>query len=248
MTHHYYIPTKGRVTKQFTLSNLPSKLHKQITLVCPEDEDEILRIIYPTITVVAQPHPMSIGEKRAWIFQELAKDVDFAWQLDDDLRFKVVVHDYFRKPTEDQLFEGFQTVESYSEQYDVLGLGTSYMAPKGGVKENYHLGFAFGFSKRARASLEMNRMDVFEDIDYTLQMLRKGIPLAVCYDVVVEQKEADATGGVTEERDLGMIERDFEMLQSFHPDYVKRKERGNHPAAITRISWAKAAEEGKRLR
>lgn len=250
----YYIPTRGRVGRQLTLASLPSGLLPFVTLVCPHYEVELHLENHPGVDVIAQPeHIMSIGQKREYIYKWLAlkyHDVDFAWQLDDDLTFKVCNEGRFRKPVGDELGVAMNHIDSVYRQiwgYDVLGLGTSYFAPKGGIKDNYHLGFAFGCNRKAIDMLEMNRLDVFEDIDYTLQFLRAGLKLGVCYDAVVEQKQPDAPGGVTGERNDETIRRDLERLINYHPGIVSEKPRreGAHPAAITRVAWAKAAKEGK---
>lgn len=249
----YYIPTRGRVGKQTTLKNLPVGLHYLVTLVCPADEVEAHRADWPDITVVSQPDDIrTIGAKREWIFKVLAEldNVWYAWQFDDDLTFKQLNEDTktFKKPWDEATYlAGFDFINlHYAGDYDVLGLGTSYFAPKGGIKPNYHLGFAFGFSRTARQKLVMNRLDVFEDIDYTLQMLRGGVKLGVIYDIVVEQKQPDAPGGVTGERNTETIRRDLEKLISFHPGIVSEKplRPGAHPAAITKVLWARAAKEG----
>jgi hypothetical protein len=249
----YFIPTRGRVGKQLTLKNLPAGLHPLVTIVCPAEEVDAHRADWPDVRVVAQPEDIrTIGAKREWIYKTLAQDVEFAWQFDDDLIFKQYfsLDQKFRKPHHPILFEdAFNYIQRiyYVEQgFDVIGLGTSYFAPKGGIKPNYHLGFAFGFSHDARECIEMNRLDVFEDIDFTLQVLRKGIKNGVCYDIVVDQKQPDAPGGVTGERTSETIRRDLEKLISFHPGIVSEKplRPGAHPAAITKVLWAKAAKEG----
>lgn len=251
----YYIPTRGRVGKQLTLENLPVGVRHLVTLVCPEDEFEDHLRVYRgyNCEIVAQPDRINtIGEKREWIFKTLAvsDNVDFAWQLDDDLTLKTLgPGQLFKKSVNlpDQTMQWFDETEPQLRKiYPVLGLGTSYFAPKGGIRDNYHLGFAWGMSRAAREALQMNRMDVFEDIDFTLQMLRKGFKIGVGYDVVVDQKQPDAPGGVTGERTPETIERDVRKLMKFHDGIVSMKSLrpGAHPAAITRVNWRRAAIEG----
>jgi hypothetical protein len=259
----YYIPTRGRVGRQLTLSGLPAGLLPFVTLVCPQDEmaahaTTLGRELGNGLSIVSQPdHITTIGAKREWIYKELAlkeEQADFAWQFDDDLTFKVITPGgLFRKPVDDQLYDVFTYIEKHywlELAYQVVGLGTSYFAPKGGIKDDYHLGFAFGCSRKAIDTLEMNRLDVFEDIDYTLQFLRAGMKLGVCYDAVVDQKQPDAPGGVTGERNNETIRRDLERLISYHPGIVSEKplRPGAHPAAITKVAWKKAAKEGKAKR
>lgn len=257
----YYIPTRGRVGRQLTLASLPSGLLPFVTLVCPHDEigahRDALGPAYDQLTIVGQPMDITtIGAKREWIFKKLAvhDQASFAWQFDDDLTFKVITPGgLFRKPVDNQLYDVFAYIEKHywlELAYQVVGLGTSYFAPKGGIKDDYHLGFAFGCSRKAIDMLEMNRLDVFEDIDYTLQFLRAGLKLGVCYDAVVDQKQPDAPGGVTGERNNETIRRDLERLISYHPGIVSEKplRPGAHPAAITRVLWSKAAKEGKSKR
>lgn len=243
----YFVPTRGRVDRQITLRGVPESVHHLFTLVCPAEEVDRLRLLWPGVQVLAQPEEVTtIGRKRKWIFDEAAKDVEMAWQFDDDLRFRVFAEGAHR------------SVEKYPAEteaawrllprlaYHVQGIGTSFFAPKGGVKENYHLGFAFGFSRHARSKLLMDRMNVFEDIDYTLQMLRAGVRIGVTYDLVVDQVQADAPGGVEGQRDRISILGALEQLMEHHPGLVAEKplRPGAHPAAIVRVSWAKAAKEG----
>ncbi len=249
---HFFIPTRNRIGNQVTVRNLPKILHPWITIVCPQSEVLAHRADWPDVQVLAQPdHIETIGAKREWIFKEAARGIDFAWQLDDDLKFKILDNfNRFVKPRDEDSFAASLLLihDRYRrhEKYEVIGLGTSYFAPKGGVRDNYHLGFAFGFSENARDSLEMNRLDVFEDIDYTLQVLREGIKNCVCYDVVVDQVKADAPGGVTGERTSETIRRDLDRLISYHPGIVSEKplRPGAHPAAITKVLWSRAAKEG----
>lgn len=247
----YYIPTRGRVGRQLTLKSLPVGLHPLVTLVCPEDEVLAHRADWPDITVHGQPDSVqTIGAKREYIFKELAQDVSFAWQFDDDLSMKICVSNQFKdtKKYPTATLDWFQEIlPRYMLHYQVLGLGTSYFAPKGGLRMNYHLGFAFGACWGARDSLKMNRMDVFEDIDFTLQFLVGGTSLAVCYDVTVDQKLPDAPGGVTGERTEDTIRRDLQRLVELYPGIVSEKPRrpGAHPAAVTKVLWAKAARQGR---
>lgn len=249
----YYVPTRGRVGLQATVRNFPDRLHSLVTIVCPADEVSAHQADWPDVQVLAQPESIkTIGAKRAWIMQVASKDVEFAWMLDDDLKFKVCVDGRFVTSAKypEEFYTTMLGVQNICTQYAVVGIGTSYFAPKGGIKENYHLGFAFGFSHAVRNALEF-RLDVFEDIDYTLQCLRQGHKIAVTYDVTVDQIKASvsddpADGGVAGERTLATIRENLDKLVSYHPGIVSEKPRraGAHPAAITKVLWQRAAREG----
>ncbi len=266
----YFIPTRGRVGRQATVSNLPPAVRRVLTIVCPKEEADEHRKNHPDVCVLEQPdYIKSIGEKRQWILMVAAAGVEFAWMMDDDLKFKYLYDgrfvsarprsgtldfpEYFESVFSDNIPALYQgTAENdYADAYPVVGIGTSYFAPKGGIKENYHLGFAFGFNREVRKALKLGRLDVFEDIDYTLQCLRGGYRIAVTYDITVDQIKATisddpADGGVAGERTIRTIDENLERLISYHPGLVARKELrpGAHPAAITRVRWAAAAKEG----
>ena len=253
----YYVPTRGRVGRQATVRNFPSGLRYLLTIVCPEDEVQAHRKDWASegVQVISQPSCVeTIGEKREFIMLNASNNVRFAWMLDDDLKFKVCVDKRFVTPAAyAATFEDVFTnnITSLCDEFKAVGIGTSYFAPKGGVKLNYHLGFAFGFERDLRNSLTYP-LNVFEDIDYTLQCLRGGNAIAVTYDVTVDQIKATtsddpADGGVAGERTLSTIRTNLDQLIARHPGIVSEKplRPGAHPAAITRVSWTKAAREGR---
>lgn len=252
----YYVPTRGRVGKQATVRNFPARLRHLLTIVCPENEVQAHRKDWASegVQVIGQPsHIATIGEKREFIMTTLSNNVRFAWMLDDDLKFKVCVKKRFVSPTNyatefEDVFSN--NIDWLCEEFKAVGIGTSYFAPKGGIKLNYHLGFAFGFERELRNSLTYP-LNVFEDIDYTLQCLRGGNAIAVTYDVTVDQIKATtsndpADGGVAGERTLSTIRTNLDQLIARHPGIVSEKPQrpGAHPAAITKVLWAKAAREG----
>lgn len=200
------------------------------------------------VRVIPQPSTITtIGEKRGWIMTEAAKDVSFAWMLDDDLKFKMITEGNFRTPRDPASWANvWNYITEKCVWHKVMGLGTSYFAPKGGCRDNYHLGFAFGFDLLTRGMMEWGRLDVFEDIDYTLQTLKMGFSNKVYYDIVVDQVKAAAPGGCADERTLETIRRDFDKLCTYHPGIVSEKplRPGAHPAAITRVRWREAARMG----
>lgn len=260
LPYRIYIPTRGRIDHQITLRKLPTYIHKKVTLVCPKSEARALREAYPDVDVVGQPNEIkTIAAKRAWIACELSrsKEEPFWFQADDDLSFYVFDHaiDKHRVCSEEneRLQRKFwlATLPDLVYRYDSVGIGTKAFALPGGVKENYHLGFFFGMSQHATKSLKWNRISLYEDIDYTLQLLKLGFQIGITYDVSLSQRAAESAGGLTEtgERDAKKIEKALELLIQFHPTCISRKEAsGQHSMSNTRVSWKTAAVIGTQAR
>lgn len=255
MDYRIFIPTRGRTTSQLTVENLPKNLHDKVVLVCPKDERKALQANYPTVSVIAQPPSVTtLSRKRQWIAEHARSErVPFWFQMDDDLKFYVWQGEqHVRFNRSPALVKKFftSTLPALISEYKVVGFGTKGFALPGGVKENYHLGFVFGMeSKVALEKIEWNRIELYEDIDYTLQLLKKGERIAVTYDVVVEQRKANASGGLSRERSSDLEKRCLEKLISLHPGIVQRKPAsGQHSQSNTRVSWSKAAAIGQQSR
>ena len=103
------VPTRGRISTQLTVSNLPKVLHQAVTIVCPASERIWIQDRFPQTTVLAQPDPeMRIAEKRKWIVENI--DHERIVMLDDDLRFAVRRTDEptkFLKATNQQIMDAF---------------------------------------------------------------------------------------------------------------------------------------------
>ena len=77
-------------------------------------------------------------------------------------------------------------------------------------------------------------------------MLKSGVDIAITYDVVVEQRKADADGGISGERTVKLAEAALDKLIEFHPGLIKRKPpSAQHPYSNTLVSWKGAAAMGK---
>lgn len=247
-SYHIYIPTRGRTTEQLTLSRLPKYIHDRVTLVCPLKEAKTLRKNFPTVEVLAQPDSIqTIAAKREWIMKQSPHK--FAIMMDDDLYFYVFNGERHTVPSAEnkEHVRKFwtKTLPKLCKKYHSIGFGTKAFAPKGGIKENYHLGLVLGFDKKAVKAIEWNRIAFYEDMDYTLQLLKKGIAIAVTYDMAIAQRKADAPGGLTGERTREAAKASLKKLLKLHPDVVKEKPpSASHPDSNTRVSWRGAAKIG----
>ena len=258
LQYRIYIPTRGRVDKQITVQRLPEYLHYNITLVCPKSEVKALRANYPSVYVLGQPDSVTnISEKRAWIEEQARGHEPFWFQADDDLSFYVFQKSIQKHRVTSEENEKTQrkfwlkTLPELCAEYDSVGIGTKGFALPGGVKENYHLGFFFGMKSVVSRNLEWNRIPLYEDIDYTLQLLKLGYRIAVTYDMTLSQRAAESEGGMssTGERNDSVTRAALAQLINLHPECVKEKAAsGQHSMSNTRISWKKAAEIGQLLK
>lgn len=251
LPYRIYIPTRGRTSSQLTLDRLPELLHKNVTLVCPHTEVDEIMANYPTVSVLAQPETVkTISKKRAWIAEFAGKQPEPFWfQMDDDLYMSVWNGSkHVTVKNDPAATEAFytKTLPELIQKYECLGFGTKGFALPGGVRENYHLGFVFGFSKILASKLSWSRVKFYEDIDYTLQVLKLGVTNALTYDLVVDQKAAGAAGGISDERNAENARVALLKLIELHPGLVSEKPpSGQHPYSNTKVSWAAAAAQGK---
>lgn len=249
VNYHIFIPTRGRTSSQLTVERLPKYMHKHVTLVCPREEASELRDNYPTVNILKQPSSIkNLSEKRQWIMEQ--SDHRFSFMFDDDLylyAFDPSQERHVVASTSKNVTKKFWTevLVQLCSDYRCVGLGTKAFAPKGGIKENHHLGFAFGMTRKTVSKIEWNRLLTYSDIDYTLQLLKKGVRIALTYDMAVAQRKANAEGGLRDERTRKGAAESLRELIRLHPDVVKEKPPSKqHPDSNTRVSWKKAAQIG----
>jgi hypothetical protein len=254
------IPTRGRTHQQLTLQALPRELRKRTTLICPKREASGLYRLYKDVEIVVQPDPtITIARKRAWIMREwLRCGYEKILMFDDDLRFST------RKSADDRRLREIRG--------DELGAEIQRLADKLGPKFP-HVGFGARFGNNNQGAgwktparmmyslgyylpivvkeCELGRIETREDMDITLQLLRKGYPNAVWQSTVNDQRKYDAPGGCTNERTIERSNADAYELARLHPGYVSVVERA-YEASVPRkeviCQWQKALQDGLKIR
>jgi hypothetical protein len=212
------------------------------------------------------PECEGISHTRKWILTELAAQEGerYVLMLDDDMDFC-----YRPDMGKDDLetikdLERFEAMFKVLEQWLAEGFVHVGLAARQGsnhVSEPYRdvarmiNAYAYDTIALADLGIELGRMPVMEDLDLTLQLLRKGYPNRVSYQYVWNQRGSGAEGGCSSYRTLEMQSNAALKLKSYHPEYVSivTKTAGTVWKNMEErddviVQWQKAYEEGLRNR
>lgn len=236
------IPTAGRSTKQVTLRSFKSTgLADNLVLVVPDRQ----RVNYLNVgheVVLTPPGLEGISATREWILTELAKqrgeqfvlmlddDMDFCWRPQMDSPELVTIKDRDRLKAmldtiERWLLDGFVHVGISARQgnnhedqpyKDVARMMNAYAYSASWINE-----FA------AAGKIVLGRMEVMEDFDLTLQLLRLGFPNRVSYEYCWNQRGSGAEGGCSTYRTPEMQAAAAHKLAALHPGFVRVKEKNS---------------------
>jgi hypothetical protein len=250
------IPTRGRINQQLTLRSLPDEWRKCTTLVCPKLEALRLRLLDEQVEIVVQPDAnWTIAQKRKWILLEWYRaGYDKIVMFDDDLTFatrKAEGDTGLRPIAGDELGAEIQRLEEkLGPEYPHVGFGPRLMNNqmaagwKSPSRMMYSLCYYLPIVVR---ECELGRIETREDMDLTLQLLRKGYPNAVWNATVNEQSQYDAPGGATDERTIARSNADAHRLAELHPGYV-RVQNKDYTTSVPRKEvvcyWARALRDG----
>lgn len=261
------IPSKGRADwkKQVTLKQFMAA-GKHVTLVVPAIEAPEYRDLLIDrgrqrggLVRIAKCPCNGIGETRRWITRKLFTTEKVA-MFDDDLYFS-------KRPdmaSPKLAVSGPMDVRAMLLNMSIL-LDTHVMVGISARQGNNNTdkpvvfntramnAYAFDLRKLREAGIKFGRMPLMEDFDITLQLLRAGYSNAVLYNFVWNQSGSNASGGCSEYRTARMQAQAAKRLKELHSDFVKlvvKKNvkhawKGMKTRTDVRISWAKAAKEGR---
>jgi len=227
---HIFIPTLGRPEKQVTLSKIPAAwLNKTHLVVQAHEYDQY----HAYDNVIKLPEDIiRIEPTRAWLLKnakQLTGDSKML-MLDDDLHFNVrrdPVKVNLSVPTEEEIDQMLKMVETCLDTY--AHAGVSARQGNNRVEEDYSINtrmmraIAYDTDK-VLPHLQFGRVEIAEDFDYTLQLLRAGLPNVVIYKFSQGQGETQAKGGCSNWRTLELHNRNIEKLAELHPDFVRLRE------------------------
>lgn len=245
------IPTYRRANDQRTYGYLPRRWKDQVVfLVDQEDRDKLGRRYGASlINTMLYTEANSIAAKRAYLLQHCTDDK--LVMLDDDLEFTVRTEAAGDKPKTRMAKE-----EEIGSFLDALFLKLHFYAHAGfcsrqgqntqprGWREVGRMQFVLGYRPEAlRQNCFLGRIDYREDMDYTLQLLRAGLPNAICGDIGAGHKRYDAPGGCSGQRSVEDSNAAAEQLAALHPGLVRVAQRDftmSTPRLEVTCYWKKA--------
>jgi hypothetical protein len=246
-----YIPTYRRVNAQHTYYALPPGWQARTTFVV-DAQDALAMIDYGYASGLLCIVPdsagvTSIAKKRAWLLSTVEDEPIV--MLDDDLRFAVRdgaggrLVDASPEIVGAYLFALETSLQLYVHAGFSARQGNNHLP--GGWVTNTRMMYVLGYQPHAvRKHCELGRIETREDMDITLQLLRKGFPNAVCADICVDQKY-NAPGGASGQRTMAASDADAELLAALHPGFVKVVQRA-YASSVPRkevvVQWKKAFE------
>ena len=215
------IPTLARIGNQITLEQIPSNWREHTFLVCPPEEHG--KHTHQTISCPEN----GIHKVRQWIMENV--EAKAIIQLDDDMKFRVRRADgslVRASPNDvghamDWLFDSV-TWRGFVQ----AGLGDHYMSnqqPKEKLCTTVIAAHCYNAKKYRELGLRFDRVAYHEDVDVSLQVLRRGLPNIVSHQWVRVQPEQQGDGGCSVYRDVDHWNKVTRQLKALHPEYVRHR-------------------------
>lgn len=259
---HIYVPTRGRTDRQLTRKWLSlDHIDYSVTYVVPECEEEFWGdqgVEYATV-----PDSYKFSDIRQAILVKAGK---YHVVIDDDLRLAVrgptgrllnISAEYTEQHRAEVVTGMLQEIEELLEKGWLHG-GVSARQGNNHVENSYKVAtremrFHFYNSEVIRQlGYDFRRTVTKQDLDFTLWMLRRGLPNIVLFHYTQEQCGNNVKGGCSLYRNDTVLREGAERLAQLHTDYVKvveknpKKAWGGQPRVDVNIQWLKAYEDGKK--
>jgi len=250
------IPTYKRVDTQITLGLIPKILLQDTYLVCNKFEEEDLKK-YNVNLLVLPDSIKGIGNVRQYVVENLGSK--YVWFIDDDLSFLRRETDSIKlKKIKDEDF-----IELYNWNKMCLEKGYAIVgcSAQGGNNrfEGKFTYFGRIFSVYAintdilkKHNIKFNEMEVMEDFNVVLHLLRFGYRTIINTEFAHNQKASNQSGGCSESgRTYEVQKRSSLLLAEKHKPFVNvvKKESKNWIGMEHRydvkIFWKKAFEKGR---
>lgn len=253
-----YIPTYRRTDFQKTFGLLPLKWKARVTFVVDkQDYKAICKLALQYGAKVVRCPAKTIAQKRKWIIKKTKYLIIF--MMDDDLRFCTRKY----KPDQDasdpkqnkssqvnstikEIDRAFRRIEKMLRLYAHVGIsakqGNNNM-PGRKFAKNVRMIYGLGYQVEVlRSECKLGRIEHREDMDYTLQLLRKGYANRVLLDNCVDQLY-NTPGGASVDRKTEDSDADAIKLAKLHKPFVKVVDKTYKVSLIRKevvCSWKKA--------
>lgn len=246
-----YILSKGRAGKQITWRSLPKSVQAR-TKIAVYPEELRSYAAYPTIPVDIEER--GVGHKRQFLVDNCRSRRIL--MMDDDLVFA------HRNPSDPTRFVPATDRDIEEMVLDIDGTLDIYphvgVAPREGGNRNTETYLlctrmmrvlAYDVTVLRELNIRFDQMQLMEDFDVTLHLLRRGKENCLLNYMVQNQAGSNASGGVSTYRTLERQEAAAQELARRHPRYVQVVKKvtkaawGGGERTDVRVSWKKAYHE-----
>lgn len=247
-----YIPTYKRDHLRTLESMAGAKILDRTALVV--HPDDVSRYEHHGVQVIPCPAQGELGAVRRWLMEN--HEGQYMIQMDDDLRFAVRRPGHagkFRQPEgPHEIDEMFDRVFALLAEVPLVGVrqrgGANRSTPP--VEAAVRQCMLHGVDVHAaRENRWVFKSCVFEDFDYTLQVLTSGYQNAVLNTHVIDQGESNAPGGVAGYRDDRRMREDALDLAMEFPGFVrvvqKKGWRGMESRTDVNVQWKRALRSSR---
>jgi hypothetical protein len=218
-----YIPTLGRENNQITLKSIPEEWKSRVFLVCPKNEEHEWenRIDVPEYCMG------SISKTRQFIVENSKSNL--VGMMDDDLTFYERDSENLTKTIKlKDIREYLDLMESWLKEGDVYCTQSStFMSHKNLEEYYYGKPYATHFLNRdylISNNIRFDTLDYFEDFHVPLSILESGKRLRISGKYIAKERQANADGGCSLNRDGVKNKQAMYNLQKLHPKYITLKE------------------------
>lgn len=263
MTLRLYIPSMGRAhVPGGPLAQMTPGVRAlyQATIVVPDAEVNIYQAYnrFSYTKVIGCPET-GIARTRQWIAKHC--DTNKFVMMDDDINFivRVAPDDWkLREAYQNEVHDMMVWIEGLLETYGHVSVSTrqgNNRLPTGSspiIVENSRTLRVLAYRRDDFLSVEHGRVEVMEDFDVNLQLLRKGIANCQLAHWAQDQKMTNAPGGCSTYRTHEVHERSARKLADLHPGIVTLRQKENKTdragfgtrTEVT-IQWKKAISQAR---
>lgn len=247
-----FIPTYKRDQVR-TLEQFPKKVLKNTFIVVQHNDRKRLKNLKYVTKIVLPKEIQTIAPTRKWIGLYCKENkIDKFVMIDDDLKFfrrKVEGKNNLTEVTKQDIYDMFNMLNNWLDDYAHCGIsareGNGHINPlQVEVTRSMRV---CGFRTAIYNQMKHCRMQVMEDFDITLQLLRKGLPNIVSFEFANNQFGGSGSkGGCSEFRTLKVQCKSAKKLAKLHPNYVKTVEKttkgswGGATRTDVRVQWKQA--------